>query len=117
MVQVHDPVGSFEHGTPDRKRRTDPAAFASLRAERALARALDGSCNTPIGAYAATGPAGLTLSAWVGLPDGSAWVSDELSDDRMDPEALGEAVGERLRAAGAGELLLKAEEMAGVGHN
>jgi hypothetical protein len=42
-------------------------------------------------------------------------VSDELSDERMEPEALGEAVAERLQAAGAGELLERAEEMAGVG--
>jgi hydroxymethylbilane synthase len=96
------------------ERVTDPTTFACLRAERALAQTLDASCNTPIGAYAATGPEGLTLSAWVGLPDGSAWVGDELSAGRIDPEALGAAVGERLRAAGAGELLLRAEEMAGV---
>jgi len=91
---------------------SDPVAFAALRAERALAQALGASCNTPIGAHARSGPVGFTLSAWVGLPDGSAWVSDRLSGDRMDPEALGAAVGERLRAAGAGELLLRAEEMA-----
>ena len=94
---------------------TDSSAFACLLAERGLARAMRASCNTPIGAHAVQGPDGMTLSAWVGLPDGSAWVSDELSDERMEPEALGEAVAERLQAAGAGELLERAEEMAGVG--
>jgi len=94
---------------------TDSSAFACLCAERALAHALGATCNTPIGAHAVTGPDGTRLSAWVGLPDGSAWVSDELSDERTDPQALGQAVAERLRAAGAGELLERAEEMAGVG--
>ncbi len=73
------------------------------------------SCNTPIGAHAVTGLEGITLTAWVGLPDGSAWVSDELRGERIHPEVLGEAVAERMRAGGAGELLLRAEEMAGVG--
>jgi len=94
---------------------TDSAAFACLRAERALAHALGATCNTPIGAHAVEGPGGIVLSAWVGLPDGSAWMSDELTGDRMDAETIGEAVADRLRAAGAAELLLRAEEMAGVG--
>jgi hypothetical protein len=41
--------------------------------------------------------------AWVGAPDGSAWVRDELEGD--DPEARGTAVAERLLSAGARELL------------
>jgi hydroxymethylbilane synthase len=94
---------------------TDAGAFACLLAERALARELGASCHTPLGAFAApAGSAGLLLRAWVGLPDGSAWVSDELRGERFAPEALGRAVAERMRAAGAGELLLGAEAMAGV---
>lgn len=92
---------------------TDKDAFACLLAERALAHALDASCHTPLGAHAI--PAGcdcLQLRAWVGLPDGSAWTSDELLGGLHDPEALGRLVAERLAAAGAGELLLRAEEMA-----
>jgi hydroxymethylbilane synthase len=94
---------------------SDPETFACLRAERALAAAVQASCNTPIGAHAQVGPGRLRLSAWVGLPDGSAWVSDRLDGEPGSPEALGAAVAERLKAAGAGELLLAAEEMAGVG--
>ena len=40
------------------------------------------------------GPPTLRLVAWVGAPDGSAWVRDELEGD--DPEALGTAVAEQL---------------------
>jgi hydroxymethylbilane synthase len=93
---------------------TDTVTFACLHAERAFARAVNATCNTPVGAHAVSGEDGLRLSAWIGLPDGSAWVGDELSGDLAHPEALGAAVGERMVAAGAGELLLRAEEMAGV---
>ena len=60
-------------------------------------------------------PAGcgcLHLRAWVGLPDGSQWVSDELLGGFYDPEALGRRVAERLQAVGAGEMLRRAQEMA-----
>jgi hydroxymethylbilane synthase len=92
---------------------TDADAFASLQAERALARALDASCHTPLGAHAAPAGCGcLNLRAWVGLPDGSAWISDELLGGFYDPDALGRRVAERMRAAGAEELLRRAQEMA-----
>ncbi len=88
-------------------------AFACLLAERALARELGASCDTPLGAYAVPAGCGcLQLRAWVGLPDGSEWASDELLGGFYDPEALGRRVAERLSAAGGGELLRRAEAMA-----
>jgi hydroxymethylbilane synthase len=92
---------------------TDAETLACLLAERAVARELEASCHTPLGAHAA--PAGrdcLKLRAWVGLPDGSAWVRDELVGDFHDPGELGRSVAERLRLAGAQELLRGAEEIA-----
>jgi hydroxymethylbilane synthase len=95
---------------------TDPQTFACLLAERALARELGASCHTPLGAHAAPAGCGcLQLRAWVGLPDGSAWASDELLGGFYDPEALGRDVAVRLKLAGAGELLGRAEEMASTG--
>jgi hydroxymethylbilane synthase len=95
---------------------TDASAFASLLAERALAWELGASCHTPFGAWAEPGDEdSLRLRAWVGLPDGSAWASDELSGGRSEPEQLGREVAVRLRGAGAAEMLRQAEEMAGVG--
>jgi hydroxymethylbilane synthase len=92
---------------------TDAQAFSCLLAERALASELDASCHTPLGAHAVPAGCGcLQLRAWVGLPDGSAWVSDELLGGLHDPEALGRDVAARLRLAGAGELLIEAEAMA-----
>ena len=90
---------------------TDRDAFACLLAERALARELGASCHTPLGAYAVPDGGGrLHMRAWVGLPDGSEWVSDEMRGD--DPKTLGRLVAERLGAAGGTELLRRAEEMA-----
>ncbi len=92
---------------------TDEHAFACLLAERALARELGASCHTPLGAHAVPAGCGcLLLRAWVGLPDGSEWISDELLGGFYDPGALGRRVAERLLAAGAGELLRRAAELA-----
>jgi hydroxymethylbilane synthase len=95
---------------------TDRDALACLLAERALAAELDASCHTPLGAYAAPAGCGcLQLRAWIGLPDGSEWVSDQLLGGFYDPGALGRRVAERLQAVGGGELLRRAAEMAGQG--
>ncbi|MDQ6779377.1 MAG: hydroxymethylbilane synthase, partial [Actinomycetota bacterium] len=88
-----------------------PRAWACVGAERELVRALGASCNTPVGAHARALDGGeLELRAWLGLPDGSAWLSDELRGDGSP--GLGLAVAERLLAAGARELLLEAEKQA-----
>jgi hydroxymethylbilane synthase len=109
---------ALEGGVADARAReaaeeiSDGDAFACLRAERALARELSATCNTPLGAYAVPAGCGcLHMRAWVGLPDGSAWIADELLGGFYDPEALGRRVAERLNAAGAGELLRRAEEL------
>jgi hydroxymethylbilane synthase len=91
----------------------DPHVAASLAAERALARALGATCNTPLGAHAVlTDDGGMTLRAFFGLPDGSAWLRDELTDPLgASPERLGEEMAERMRAAGADELLAACEAL------
>jgi hydroxymethylbilane synthase len=83
---------------------TDETTMACLTAERALVRALDADCHTPVGAHATReGDGRLTLRAFVGRADGSGWARDELSG--ADPDSLGAEVAQRLLAAGAGELL------------
>jgi hydroxymethylbilane synthase len=91
----------------------DPHVGACLAAERALARALGASCHTPLGAHATlAGDGAMTLRAFLGLPDGSAWLRDELSDPLgAAPERLGAEMGARLRAAGADELLAACEAL------
>ena len=94
---------------------TDRDALAGLMAERALVSALDATCHTPIGAHATTHTEELRLVAFVGLPDGSRWIRDEQNGSAADPAALGDAVGARMRAAGARELLAEAERVAAPG--
>jgi hydroxymethylbilane synthase len=82
---------------------TDLDATACVSAERELTRALGASCNTPIGALARPLDGGtIELVAWVGRTDGSAWLRDVIEGP---PSGLGQAVAERLLAAGAQELL------------
>jgi hydroxymethylbilane synthase len=80
----------------------DAVTFADLEAERAAVRVLEATCHTPVGIHARDG----TIRGFVGLPDGSAWVADELA------ATDGEALARRMLAAGAGELLATAEALA-----
>jgi hydroxymethylbilane synthase len=90
---------------------TDRAALTALTAERAVVTALGATCNTPIGVHAVPGPHTLRLTAFVGLPDGSHWIRDELEGDAAEPAALGREVAARLTAAGADALLAEAERV------
>jgi hydroxymethylbilane synthase len=90
--RVRSAVGAVHHA----------ATFADLEAERAAVRVLAATCHTPVGIHAQDG----TIRGFVGLPDGSAWVADEL------PGSDGEALARRMISAGAGDLLAQAEAMA-----
>ena len=95
---------------------SDARSLACLRAERSLARELGASCNTPLGAAAETLAGGaMRMRAWIGLPDGSAFLTDEWRGESSSPEELGGTLARRMLSAGAGDLLRRAEEMAGVG--
>lgn len=87
---------------------SDPVATACVRAERDLVRVLGASCHTAVGAHARPADAGrVTITAWIGLPDGSAWLRDELTGAA---DRVGEECARRMLAAGAGELLAEAAE-------
>jgi hydroxymethylbilane synthase len=83
----------------------DTGTLACLLAERSLSQALGAGCDTPLGAHATARDGELHLRAWVGLPDGSVWASDELGGSASAPQELGRAVAARLRSAGAEEIL------------
>jgi len=91
---------------------TDREALVALTAERAVVAALDASCRTPVAAYARLEEGELRMDAFVGLPDGSTWIRDELSGDPEDPSALGAELARRLIAAGAREVLAQADAAA-----
>jgi len=86
----------------------DPATAACVRAERAVSRALAGSCEVPLGAYGEMRDGRLFLRGFVALPDGSRIARAELSGDADgggDAEALGLKLADALRSQGAGEIL------------
>jgi hydroxymethylbilane synthase len=86
----------------------DATSFAELRGERACFTRLEADCSTPIGVHAQLHEGILRIGAFVGLPDGSEWVRDELDADASDPEAAGRELAKRLLGAGAGDLLARA---------
>jgi hydroxymethylbilane synthase len=93
---------------------SDTASLVRLEAERAVMGALDVSCHTPVGAYAELAEAELRVRAYVGLPDGSEWLTDQVRGDHEDPAGLGRLLAERMLAAGAAELLRRSEAAAGA---
>lgn len=77
---------------------TDADADVAAAAERALLAALDGSCQTPAGAYARMLPDGrMHLAGLVARPDGSFLMRREVECLRSDAARAGTALGDELR--------------------
>jgi hydroxymethylbilane synthase len=93
-------------------RISDHDALVELTAERAAVGALGATCYTPIGICARLEVGELVLFGYAGLPDGSEWVRDRVAGDPEQPVALGEALAERMLAAGAREILERSEALA-----
>ena len=78
---------------------------ACVTAERALARALGGSCQVPLAAYCVMEDGLLTLNGLVGHPDGSVIIEASAQAPAAYADALGRAVAKRLADDGAEELI------------
>lgn len=85
----------------------DRVAAIELSAERATVAALGATCNTPVGVRARLSGEQLEIEAFAGLPDGSRWLRDSLSEGAEDPAGLGRRLAERMLAAGADAILLE----------
>jgi len=86
----------------------DADTDAALRAERFVVEALEATCDTPVGVH----HDGLALHAFVGMPDGSAWLRDSVTVSGPGDEAA-RLIVERLVSMGARDLLARAAEQAG----
>ncbi|MCX8099579.1 MAG: hydroxymethylbilane synthase [Casimicrobiaceae bacterium] len=88
-----------------------PTAVCCL-AEREVSRQLGGSCELPLAAYAewVEAPQPLRLRALLASPDGRQLVQAEAFGSPDAPEALGAEVANRLRAAGADDLIRQIRE-------
>lgn len=78
---------------------------AAVTAERALGRALTGSCDVPLGGYAQVVGDAITLDGFVALPDGSRLLRDAIRGKAVDAESVGKELADRLISQGAGEIL------------
>lgn len=95
--------------------RPDAAAWAAalndeetahcVRAERAFSRALGGSCQLPLGAYAIMEGGELWLRGFVSTQDGKNMISGEIRGLPTEDESLGTRLAERLRGQGADAIL------------
>jgi hydroxymethylbilane synthase len=94
---------------------TDRHALAALTCERSAVSELGASCDTPVGAHASIDSGRMVVRGFCGLPDGSEWLRDEVEGDASNPETIGRMLAERMLAAGAEDLLLRATEVASGG--
>lgn len=92
----------------------DDVTGACVRAERAVNRALGGSCSIPLGAYAELSGTSLRLRALVASPDGKRTARAEGEGDAARPEDLGLRLAALLRERGAAEILAALARNAGA---
>ncbi len=81
------------------------ATELAVRAERAVSRALGGSCQLPLAAYASANAATLDLRGLVASPDGKDMVAAAVAGPSGMPEELGMRLAAELRAQGAERIL------------
>lgn len=80
-----------------------PETELAVRAERSFLRFLEGGCQVPIGALAKVKGEKVQLKGIVAGLDGSVVL--EASQEGFHPEAVGEALAEKMKLLGAKELL------------
>jgi hydroxymethylbilane synthase len=83
----------------------DAGTAACVRAERAVSRALGGSCALPLGAYAELQAGRLRLRTLIASADGRRALRTDSTGEVSDPEGLGNRAAEELRRRGAEGIL------------
>lgn len=78
---------------------------ACVLAERAMSRALAGSCTVPLGAHAVVQDHQLHITGFVATVDGQQMLVEALQGEITTAENLGIALAQRLRAQGADHIL------------
>ena len=88
----------------------DATTRTCVEAERAMNRALHGSCHVPVAAYARLAGDQVHLQGLVGSSRSGALARAEATMRATDAQALGSAVADQLLANGAGALLAEGAE-------
>ncbi len=86
---------------------SDPAYTSCAMAERAISRALGGSCQVPLAAYATMQDNQVFLRALVAEPDGSKLIYAQGFDNPAHAEKLGQNLARQLIDQGAAEILTR----------
>lgn len=81
----------------------DPDTRRAFDAERSFLLALGGDCNLPLGALAVCDGERVRIRGLVGTPDGKRVLTEQIEGD--DPEKTGLTLAERMRQAGADEIV------------
>ncbi len=83
---------------------------ACVTAERAVSRALGGSCTVPLAAFGVIESGLIVLRARVGEPDGSVMLETQVQGSAGDATALGERAAMELKKQGAERILAALRE-------
>ena len=78
---------------------------ACVEAERAMSRALAGSCTVPLGAYATCENDTIHITGFVASVDGKQMLVESATDKRTAADALGKQLAKQLVAKGADKIL------------
>jgi hydroxymethylbilane synthase len=81
------------------------ASVRTTLAERAIARILEASCQSPVATFASIDGDRMSVTALVAMPDGSRVIRDSVNGNPENAEQLGETLAGRLLDQGAGEVL------------
>jgi hydroxymethylbilane synthase len=76
-----------------------------VEAERAMSRALAGSCTVPLGAYAVCEAESIRITGFVASVDGAQMLVETVTGNRMQADALGKTLAQQLRDKGADQIL------------
>jgi hydroxymethylbilane synthase len=90
-------------------RLNHPSSVQTTLAERAIARVLEASCQSPVATYATIADETMTVTALVAMPDGRQSIRDSVSGPAARAEQLGEQLARQLLAQGAAEMLAALE--------
>lgn len=82
-----------------------PDTQVCVEAERAMSRALAGSCTVPLGAYATCEADNICITGFVASVDGKQMLIETASGNRNQADALGKQLANQLLAKGANEIL------------
>jgi len=82
-----------------------PDTQVCVEAERAMSRALAGSCTVPLGAYAVCEDGQILITGFVASVDGAQMLVETATGSKQEADALGKTLAQKLRAKGADQIL------------